>query len=102
LAWLIRAIPAFLEGRNYEEVFRGLAEQLADDDVPPGLEQRLDLAVATAACRAAVRAGERLSLQEMEGLLAALAAAGSPGLCPHGDPVVIALRREELDRRFER
>jgi DNA mismatch repair protein MutL len=101
-AWLIRSIPVFLEGRNYEEVFRGLAEQLADDDLPPDLDRRLELAVATAACQAAVKAGERLSQREMEDLLTALVAAGSPGLCPHGDPVIIALRHEELDRRFER
>jgi DNA mismatch repair protein MutL len=101
-AWLIRAIPTFLEGRNYEEVFRGLAEQLADEDLPPSLDQRMDLAVATAACRAAVKAGERLNQREMEDLVKALAAAGSPGLCPHGDPLIIALRHEELDRRFER
>jgi DNA mismatch repair protein MutL len=62
----------------------------------------MDLAVATAACRAAVKAGERLNQREMEDLVKALAAAGSPGLCPHGDPLIIALRHEELDRRFER
>jgi DNA mismatch repair protein MutL len=83
-------------------VFRGLAEQLADEDLPPSLDQRMDLAVATAACRAAVKAGERLNQREMEDLVKALAAAGSPGLCPHGDPLIIALRHEELDRRFER
>jgi len=101
-AWLIRSIPAFLEGRNYEEVFRGLAEELTDEELPPGLEPRLNLAIATAACRAAVKAGERLSHAEMQSLLAALSAADAPGLCPHGDPVIIALRHEELDRRFER
>jgi DNA mismatch repair protein MutL len=101
-AWLIRAIPVFLEGRNYEEVFRGLAERLADDDMPPDLDRRLDVAIASAACQAAVKAGERLSPAEMESLLSALTAAGSPGLCPHGDPVIIALRHDELDRRFER
>jgi len=101
-AWLIRAIPAFLEGRNYEEVFRGLAEEMADEDLPPDLDQRLQRAIAVASCRAALKAGERLQPREMEDLVRALAAAGSPGLCPHGDPVIIALSHEELDRRFER
>jgi DNA mismatch repair protein MutL len=101
-AWLIRSIPVFLEGRNYEQVFRGLAEQLGDEDLPPDLGKRMERAVAVASCQAAVKAGERLSQREMEDLVEALAASGSPGLCPHGDPVIIALSHQELDRRFER
>jgi len=101
-AWLIRGIPVFLEGRNYEEVFRGLAEELASEDAPPGLDQRRDLALAVAACRAAVKAGERLQPSEMEDLVRALAQTDMPGLCPHGQPIIITLPFRELDRRFER
>jgi DNA mismatch repair protein MutL len=101
-AWLIRGIPAFLEGRNYEEAFRGLAEELAGEDVPPGLDQRRGLAVAVAACRAAVKAGEKLQPGEMEALVRALAETNTPGLCPHGQPVILALPFGDLDRRFER
>jgi DNA mismatch repair protein MutL len=92
----------FLEGRNYEEVFRGLAEELASEDAPPGLDQRRDLALAVAACRAAVKAGERLQPSEMEDLVRALAQTDMPGLCPHGQPIIITLPFRELDRRFER
>jgi DNA mismatch repair protein MutL len=101
-AWLIRAIPAFLEGRNYEEVLRGLAQDMADEGLPPDLGQRLERAVAVASCQAAVKAGDPLSQRDMEALVAGLAEAGSPGLCPHGDPVVVALTHRELDRRFGR
>lgn len=100
--WLIRAIPVFLEGRNYEEVFRGLAEELADENLPPSVDARMDLAIAAASCRGAVKAGETLSIRAAQDLITALIEAGVPGLCPHGDPVIIALRHEELDRRFSR
>jgi len=101
-AWLIRSIPSFLEGRNYEEVFRGLAEELAAEDVSPGLDARREVALAVAACRAAIKAGERLQLREMEDLVRALAETETPGLCPHGQPIIVTLGFDELDRRFER
>ncbi|MGQ9732508.1 MAG: DNA mismatch repair endonuclease MutL [Candidatus Zipacnadales bacterium] len=101
-SWLIRGIPTFLEGGNYEEVLRGLIEQMADEDLPADLDHRFEAAIAVASCRAAVKAGERLQQQEMEALLRALIEVGSPGFCPHGDPVIIAFPFGELNRRFER
>jgi DNA mismatch repair protein MutL len=101
-AWLIRAIPGFLEGKNYEEAFRGLAEEMAGEDVPPELNARRERMLVTAACHAAVKAGQKLQTREMEQLVRELAQAETPGLCPHGDPTIITLPFAELDRRFER
>ncbi len=101
-AWLIRAIPAFLEGKNYEEAFRGLAEEMAGDDVPPELDARRERALVTACCHAAVKAGQKLQTRDMEKLVRDLAGAQTPGLCPHGDPIILTLPLGELDRRFER
>ncbi|HJN17880.1 MAG TPA: DNA mismatch repair endonuclease MutL [Armatimonadota bacterium] len=101
-AWLIRAIPTFLEGRNYEEVLRGLAEDMSSKDVPPDIDARRELARATASCHAAIKAGDHLQPREAEQLVQDLAKTTSPGICPHGDPIIIGLPIRELDRRFER
>ncbi|HEY8552766.1 MAG TPA: DNA mismatch repair endonuclease MutL [Thermaerobacter sp.] len=55
-----------------------------------------------AACKAAIKAGDRLHPREMAQLLADLAACQQPYACPHGRPTVIRLGVEELERRFGR
>ena len=54
------------------------------------------------ACRAAVKAGDRLTEEEMRELLRQLSAARMPYVCPHGRPVLLRIPVEELDRRFGR
>lgn len=62
----------------------------------------LDHQLATAACKAAVKANRSLTRIEMEGLLAEMAASPSPRSCPHGRPTLLVLSLEEVDRRFGR
>jgi DNA mismatch repair protein MutL len=54
------------------------------------------------ACRAAIKAGDRLSEQEMRSLIDQLFATRMPYVCPHGRPVVLKISIDELDRRFGR
>jgi DNA mismatch repair protein MutL len=54
------------------------------------------------ACKGAVKAGQRLSQQEMESLINRLFACSEPYFCPHGRPAIIKITAEELDRRFGR
>ncbi len=62
----------------------------------------LDHQLATAACKAAVKANRSLSRGEMEALVAEMAASPSPRSCPHGRPTLLVLSLEEVDRRFGR
>ncbi len=61
-----------------------------------------DHRLATAACKAAIKANRPLARVEMEQLLRALAATESPRSCPHGRPVILTLELEEVDRHFGR
>lgn len=54
------------------------------------------------ACRAAIKAGDRLTKEEMQTLVDRLFATKHPYYCPHGRPIIINLSIDELDRRFER
>jgi DNA mismatch repair protein MutL len=65
----------------------------------------LDLAKAMAqsiACRAAVKAGDRLSDTEAVALLEALLRSRDRYSCPHGRPTFIKLTRADLDKQFGR
>lgn len=54
------------------------------------------------ACKGAVKAGQRLTQEEMVSLINRLFACREPYFCPHGRPVIIKITLEDLDRRFGR
>jgi len=54
------------------------------------------------ACRGAIKAGQRLSTEEMQSLIDQLFATGNPYTCPHGRPIVIRWTIEELAHKFGR
>ena len=57
---------------------------------------------ASFACKAAIKAGEKLTMEEMVSLIDQLFATQTPYFCPHGRPVIITISSEELERRFGR
>jgi len=62
----------------------------------------LDYLAATYACKAAIKAGDRLKPEEMKNLVDRLFATDHPYYCPHGRPIIVRLGMDELDKRFER
>ena len=54
------------------------------------------------ACRSAVMAGEKLSVETMQYLIDKLFATENPYFCPHGRPILINITLEEIDKRFQR
>ena len=58
--------------------------------------------IATTVCRHAVKANDRLSIPELEALLADLAQCEMPFCCPHGRPTLIQISHAELERKFGR
>lgn len=67
-----------------------------------GSRDSRDVVAASFACRAAIKAGDPLSVPEMQSLIDQLFATSNPFICPHGRPVIVKLTLEELDRRFGR
>ncbi|HEY6158663.1 MAG TPA: DNA mismatch repair endonuclease MutL [Gemmatimonadales bacterium] len=67
-----------------------------------GLANRLERFAATFACRAAIKAGQRLGVEEMRELVLRLLSAALPAHDVHGRPTVVQLPRGELERRFGR
>tara|TARA_B100001094_G_scaffold327007_1_gene384280 strand:- start:3967 stop:5685 length:1719 start_codon:yes stop_codon:yes gene_type:complete len=62
----------------------------------------IEYMAATYACKAAIKAGDKLSYSECAELIDKLFITKYPYYCPHGRPVIVNLTIEELDKRFER
>jgi len=67
-----------------------------------GWANRLERFAATFACRAAIKAGQRLELDEMRELVGRLLSATLPAHDVHGRPTIVQLPKDELERRFGR
>ena len=101
-AVVVRAVPALLGETDVQGLVRDLAEDLAEADEAQSLRQRLDEVASTMACHGSVRAGRRLSAQEMSALLREMEATPRSGQCNHGRPTYVELKLADIERLFGR
>jgi DNA mismatch repair protein MutL len=101
-SFIIRAIPAAIGSKDPARIFRDLADELVESAVQRRLVPTRELIWITTACRMAIKAGDALSMAEMEELIRQLADCENPYLCPHGRPIVVRLDREATARLFKR
>lgn len=104
---LIRALPAMLGATDAIGLLRDLADELERDehgapDEMAALDGRLDAVIARMACHGSIRAGRRLSAEEMNALLRQMEATPLAGTCSHGRPTWLKLSRGDLERLFGR
>jgi DNA mismatch repair protein MutL len=97
---LVQGIPASLKNWNEGRLLLDMLDDLAWDD-KPSQENQVDL-LASYACHAAVRAGEPLTIPEMQHLVDQLFATDTPLSCPHGRPTLIQFTLGELEKKFGR
>lgn len=97
----VHGVPKVLARARPDRIVRDLLAELskAGERAFGGAK---DLVLATMACHAAVRAGDVLSREQAEALLASLDGVDFSGHCPHGRPVVTRLSFDELERRVGR
>jgi DNA mismatch repair protein MutL len=98
---VVHSVPAPHPRFDAAACFRELVADLARGRFG-GWANRLERFAATYACRAAVKAGQRLSAPEMRQLLLQLFATELPPHDVHGRSTIVQLPRDELERRFGR
>jgi DNA mismatch repair protein MutL len=99
---LITGFPAMLANMNPGEVLRALLERLVSGGGQPDRRDLLDDMLHTVACKAAIKAGDRLTAEEITALLDQRHTVNDSHHCPHGRPTELVFTREELDKQFKR
>jgi DNA mismatch repair protein MutL len=99
---LVTAYPVMLARMNLAQMVRDAAEKIAESGRDPSRRDLLDSLLHMLSCKAAVKAGQRLSSEEIESLLAQRHLIDDAHHCPHGRPTALVLSRNELDRQFGR
>ncbi len=100
--FIVSAVPALAGRANPRELFLDILEQFGSENTRGDAGGFLDTILATMACKAAVKAGTKLSSQEIDNLLNEMTKADLFSHCPHGRPVVKQFTREEVKKWFYR
>ncbi len=99
---IVSSYPAMLANHNPAEMLRGVIEKLLDDGATLDSRDLIDELLHMISCKAAIKAGDKLTSEEIESLLEHRQLCQDAHHCPHGRPTSLMFSREELDRRFKR
>jgi DNA mismatch repair protein MutL len=99
---LVSSYPAMLANFNPTDVLRQVVEQLLNSEKSPDRRDLLDELLHLISCKAAVKAGDRLSREEVQTLLEQRHHYQDAHHCPHGRPTALVFTNAELDKRFKR
>jgi len=98
----IQAFAVMLTKASPVEFLRDLVGLLTDKSKTENGEKLFDDVLNMAACKAAIKAGQKLSNTEIEQLLADKDTLERAGRCPHGRPTMIKFSKAELEKQFKR
>ena len=98
---LLRAVPADVEPQNAEDLLVELADRLLKGS-RDALNEHTEWVLHSISCRAAIKAGDKSSPQELMALAEKILSGEVPPFCPHGRPCVLKLTRKELEKQFGR
>jgi len=101
-AVVVREVPALLGKLDVMGLVRDLADDLTELDEALSLKERLEDVCGTIACHGSVRAGRRLTGEEMNALLREMEATPHSGQCNHGRPTYVELKLADIEKLFGR
>ena len=100
--FVIQSVPDILTGKDIKPLIHEIAESLPDIKNTAPIEQAIDECLILMACHSAIRAGQKLSLTEINALLKSLDRCEYPLQCPHGRPTSIQWYQTEIEKKFKR
>jgi len=100
---VVREVPAMLGAKvDVQGLVKDVADSLAEVDEAMALKDRLMDVCGSMACHGSIRAGRRLTLEEMNALLREMEATPHSGQCKHGRPTYVELKLKDIERLFGR
>ena len=98
----IQAFPSLLAKVSPVEFVQDLLDLLTDKRLSPDAERLLHEVLDMTACKAAIKAGQKLADAEIERLIADKEAIERASRCPHGRPTTITFSLDDLQKQFKR
>jgi len=98
----VREVPALIGNGDVVGLVRDLASEILTEGQGFALKERLEAIASRMACHGSVRAGRRLTGEEMNALLREMEATPYSGQCNHGRPTYVELKLSDIERLFGR
>jgi len=99
---IIRGIPAALKTLSIEGAISEILSELSKSFKIKSVDERREAIWKMMACKSAVKAGDKLSYAEMDGLIRELFATSNPTTCPHGRPTLVKISKPDMEKMFGR
>ncbi|OGG96019.1 MAG: hypothetical protein A2508_03670 [Candidatus Lambdaproteobacteria bacterium RIFOXYD12_FULL_49_8] len=100
--YAVKEVPSILKDKDVGGLIRSVLDEMSRFGRSGKMEIFFNEVFERMACHSAIRAGQSLSLPEMQSLLNQLAGLDLQIHCPHGRPVLVEIGLNELDKRFKR
>ena len=100
-SFMIRSVPALLAGSEPERI-REAIDDVVESGSMKSAEDRHQYMMYTVACHSALRAGDKLTMAQMEFVIREMESIPNPYACVHGRPTVMTITPDELDKKFKR
>lgn len=99
--YALRGVPTDLFRHSEKELFLAILDELAEN---PGLGsfKTIDEKIAGMACKASVKGGDRIGIEQAQKLIDELLTLDNPYNCPHGRPTIISITKTDMEKKFQR
>ena len=98
----LRSAPPLFKNKDQAGLIRDTLDRLARFGDTATTEELIEDAINIMACRAAVKANDKLGREEIDALIRQLKVCKLPYTCPHGRPIALAIERDDLLKGFLR
>ncbi len=99
--YIVNGVPAHLPDLAGSDLLTEVIDGLAEENGKKAPEMLLDR-VATMACKAAVKGGHDLAVEQAHELLKELMTLDNPYHCPHGRPTMVKMTKKDIEKMFKR
>ncbi|OGC36542.1 hypothetical protein A3J90_03560 [candidate division WOR-1 bacterium RIFOXYC2_FULL_37_10] len=101
-SFIVRMIPSILMKASPKEVITDIITELKSGEFKNQPEKKKDKLNKMIACKAAIKAGDKLSQTEIQNLIRDLYKTENPLTCPHGRPTIVKITKYDLEKMFGR
>lgn len=98
--WIFKSIPAFMDIKQAEDFLDDFIENISEKTA--FRDKKTVDRIIMRSCKSAVKAHDKLTSEEIRGLLKDLSKCKNPYSCPHGRPVIVKMTEKDMERMFKR
>jgi len=100
--FVIKSVPTMLEGKAVAPLIMEIIDKALEIGVASNLDKAMEESLMIMACHGSIRANQKLSHEEIKGLLSQMEQCEDPFHCPHGRPTWVEWTKRDIEKSFKR